>query len=66
MKKEKVETVVRLCEVLKERAKEWEYASYHRWDGSPREYEGYAPKQSAALRRISMELTRALADMRRP
>ena len=52
MDKEKVETVVRLCDELKKRAKEWE-----------KEYR--SPMTSGALRRTSMELTRALADMRR-
>lgn len=67
MDKEKVETVVRLCDELKKRAEKWEYAAYHDWRGNPHlEYAEYAPKESAALRRTSMELTRALADMRRP
>lgn len=66
MDKEKVETVVKLCDELKKRAEKWEYAAYHDWRGNPHlEYAENAPKESAALRRVSMELTRALADMRR-
>lgn len=66
MKKEKVNEVVRLCDELKKRAKVWEETAFTDWDGRPSEFGFYAPKNSAALRRISMELTRALADMRRP
>lgn len=66
MDKEKVHEVVKLCDELKKRAEKWEYAAYHDWKGKPRDYAGWAPKESAALRRTSMELTRALADMRRP
>ena len=66
MDKEKVETVVKLCDELKKRAEKWEYAAYHDWRGNPHlEYAENALKESAALRRVSMELTRALADMRR-
>lgn len=53
MEKKKVETVVQLCDELKKRANAWE-----------KDY--CSPMTSGALRRISMELTRALADMRRP
>ena len=66
MDKEKVHEVVRLCDELKKRAKVWEDTAFTAWDGRPSEFGFYAPKNSAALRRISMELTRALADMRRP
>lgn len=66
MDKEKVHEVVRLCDELKKRAEKWEYAAYHDWQGKPRDYAGWAPKETGALRRTSMELTRALADMRRP
>ena len=66
MDKEKVHEVVRLCDELKKRAEKWEYAAYHDWRGNPIDYETYAPKESGSLRRISLDLTRALADMRRP
>lgn len=66
MDKEKVHEVVRLCDELKKLAEKWEYAAYHDWQGNPRDDAGWAPKESAALRRTSMELTRALAKMRRP
>ena len=66
MDKEKVETVVKLCDELKKRAEKWEYAAYHDWKGNSRDYAGWAPKETGALRRTSMELTRALAEMRRP
>ena len=66
MDKEKVHEVVRLCDELKKRAEKWEEAAYHDWRGNPRDYAGWAPKETGALRRTSMELTRALADMRRP
>ena len=70
MDKEKVETVVNLCDELKRRAKVWEEAAkeyeYTGSDGKIHFSFPLAPKESAALRRISMELTRALADMRRP
>lgn len=65
MNKAKVHEVVRLCDELKDRAEAWEEAAYHDWQGNPRDYAGWAPKETGALRRISMELTRALADMRR-
>ena len=65
MDKEKVDTVVKICDELKKRAAAWEYAAYHDWKGNPQDYAGWAPKETGALRRISMELTRALADMRR-
>ena len=65
MNKEKVHEVVRLCDELKKRAEKWEYAAYHDWQGKPRDYTGWAPKETCALIRTSMELTRALADMRR-
>ena len=70
MDKEKVETVVQLCDELKKRAKKWEAAwkrdKYMGSDGKMHVITYNTPKESAALRRISMELTRALADMRRP
>ena len=66
MDKEKVHEVVRICDELKKRAEAWEEAAYHDWQGKPRDYAGWAPKETGALRRTSMELTRALADMRRP
>ena len=67
MDKKKVHEVVRLCDELKKRAEKWEYAAYHDWRGDPHlEYAENAPKESGALRRISMELTRALSEMRRP
>lgn len=67
MDKEKVHEVVRLCDELKKRAEKWEEAAFTDWKGNPRDYAGwFSPKESAALRRISMELTRALSEMRRP
>lgn len=65
MDKEKVHEVIRLCDELKKRAKVWEETAFTDWNGLASEFGVYAPKNSAALRRISMELTRALADMRR-
>ena len=65
MDKEKVHAVIQLCNELKKRAKVWEETAFTDWNGQASEFGVYAPKNSAALRRISMELTRALADMRR-
>lgn len=66
MDKEKVHEVVRLCDELKRRAEAWEEAAYYDWKGNPIGYEEYAPKETAALRRTSVELIRKLADMRWP
>lgn len=70
MDKEKVDTVVKLCKELKKRAKVWKEAAkgyeYTAYDGTKHISFPTAPKESAALRRISMELTRALTEMRRP
>ena len=70
MDKEKVHEVVRLCDELKKRAKVWTEASkeyeYEGCDGKKHIGFPLAPKESGALRRISLDLTRALADMRRP
>lgn len=55
---DKVDAVVYLCDELKRRAERWKEADS--------ECRFICPKESAALRRTSMELTRALADMRRP
>ena len=70
MEKEKVEAVLRLCEELERRAEAWKEATTREY-----EYTNFlgikcvrtqsAPKEAGALQRISMELTRALADMRR-
>lgn len=65
MEKEKVHHVVMLCEELKKRAEKWEYSAYRDHNGNLRNWAGWAPKETGALRRISMELTRALAEMRR-
>lgn len=70
MNKEKVDSVVLLCDEFKKRAKAWEEASkaYEYMGCDDKMHIGIptAPKESGALRRISLDLTRALADMRRP
>lgn len=58
MEKEKVDAVLQLCAELKKRAQAWK--DYH-----AQNLTDSGSKHSAALRRVSMELTRALADMRR-
>lgn len=58
MNMDKVDAVVCLCNEFKRRAERWKEADS--------ECRYTCPKESGALRRISMELTRALADMRRP
>lgn len=65
---DKVKECERLCKVFMGRAKAWHEATEPReaaWSPD-RKYTPAAPKESAALRRTSMELTRALADMRKP
>lgn len=37
----------------------------HEWMSTPHQYPCDNPRESGALRRASMDLTRALADMRR-
>jgi hypothetical protein len=63
MRQDRLDECKALCEQFLQRAKEWEEAivppSGHTW--TP-----FAPAQSGALRRTSMELTRALAILRRP
>lgn len=51
-----------------ERAKEWKAATKDPdWiGGDGYKYYPSAPKQSGALRRASLDLTRALAEMRKP
>jgi len=70
MDKTKVETVVKLCDELKKRAQAWKKASkgceFIGSDGKTYVSMYGPPKESGALRRCSMELTRALAEMRRP
>ena len=55
---DKVDLVVYLYEEFKLRAEKWKEAES--------KCRIICPKESAALRRTSMELTRALAKMRRP
>lgn len=67
MRKEKVELCKLLCEKFLIRVKEWEEATKPvpcNWGDGERTPS--APKESGALKRASMELTRALADMRKP
>ena len=67
MKIEKVKAVLDICEEFKKRAERWFEETKPRPSGWRDEiFTPDAPKESAALKRTSMELTRALADMRRP
>lgn len=67
MKIEKVKAVLELCEQFKARAERWFEETKPRPSGWRDEiFTPDAPKESAALKRTSMELTRALAEMRRP
>ena len=61
MNKAKIEACERLCREFLERAKALKENKY------AMEFlvSSYGSKESAALRRVSMELTRALADLRR-
>lgn len=69
MRKDRLDECKALCELFLKRASEWEKAkepilANPNWDKS----EGYiptAPRETAALKRTSMELTRALAVLRR-
>jgi len=70
MDKKKVETVVQLCDELKKRVQAWKETSkgykFVGRDGKIHVSMYGPPKEPGALRRCSMELTRALAEMRRP
>lgn len=58
----KISTVKREIKRFLEKEKELaEAKAKSKW----RKYEGSCPKESGALRRASMDLTRALADMRK-
>lgn len=66
MNNHKIEACERLCKEFMERAqalrqheKECDAKADYRWFI-------YSPRESGALRRTSMELTRALADLRKP
>lgn len=68
MNKIKVEECERLCKLFLKRAKAWREATKPKkcsWHGVEDEYTPSAPKESGALRRTSMDLTRALAEMRK-
>ena len=68
MNKEKVKACKTLCKQFLERVKEWEEATVpytSKWGNEEYTHVPSAPKQSGALRRVSMELTRALSDMRK-
>lgn len=68
MRKEKIEVCRELCFEFIKRADAFLESSKPRkteWKGDIYYSEDYSPKHSGALRRMSMELTRALADMRR-
>lgn len=73
MKIEKVKAVLEICEQFKARAEEWidceENGRPYRDDDGKIKRSTYLKGEGArhsALHRTSMELTRALADMRRP
>ena len=67
MQAEKVRAVLDICEEFKRRAERWFEETKPRPSNWRDEmFTPDAPKESAALKRTSMELTRALADMRRP
>lgn len=67
MKKEKVDAAAEVCRLFLKRVDEWNEAKRpKKYWGSEEEYIPTAPKENAALHRASMELTRALADMRKP
>lgn len=67
MDDKKISTVKREIKRFLEKEKELAEAkakAKYTYDG--RQYEGSCPKESGALRRASMDLTRALADLRKP
>lgn len=73
MKIEKVQAVLAICEHFKARAEEWidceVYGRPYRDDDGTIKRSTYRKGEGArhsALHRSSMELTRALAEMRRP
>jgi hypothetical protein len=70
MRQDRVNDCKALCEMFLKRASEWEKATkpetHHHWKtNEPYEFIPTAPRESAALKRTSMELTRALAVLRR-
>lgn len=68
MKSEDVKECEDFCKLFLKRAKAWREATKPKkcsWQGVEDEYTPSAPKESGALRRTSMDLTRALAEMRK-
>ena len=70
MNKAKIEACEKLCrEFLKRKKALYEKVDFYRAHSlckdKPFEFFAYGLRESGALRRISMELTRALADLRR-
>lgn len=67
MNSDKVKECEDFCKLFLKRANEWREATKPRkatWNNG--EYIPDAPKESGALRRTSLDLTRALAEMRNP
>lgn len=67
MNSDKVKKCELAARLFIDRVQAWREATRpKKYFGSEEEYIPSAPKESAALRRMSMELTRALAEMRKP
>lgn len=65
MNERKVEIAVHEAERFLLRVAAWETASKRTYEINGEVYPCYTPTESAALKRASLDLTRALADMRK-
>ncbi len=65
MNENKVEIAIQEAERFLLRVSAWKIANKRTYEMDGKIYPCYAPAESAALKRASLDLTRALADMRK-
>lgn len=65
MRTERIKAAEKAAAHFTDAMKAWK-AAQGTWDWQGETYPNHTPKQNGALRRASMDLTRALAEMRKP